>query len=89
MLEKWTGVPTLSGNNAIYNSLSKQERNIYNVVTQNNDAIDLVFGDGNFSNIPLGQFRTYYRNSDNAKYSIQPADTGLAILSVNGADEPV
>ena len=52
--ESWTKVPSLSGNNAIYNSLSKAERNTYNVVTKNNDAIDLVFGDGNFSNLPLG-----------------------------------
>ena len=50
--EAWTKVPSLSGNNAIYNSLSKEERNTYNVVTKNNDAVDLVFGDGNFSNIP-------------------------------------
>ncbi len=72
--EAWTKVPSLSGNNAIYNSLSKAERNTYNVVTKNNDAIDLVFGDGNFSNIPLGSFRTYYRVSDNDKYAIQPSD---------------
>ena len=30
-------------------------------------ATNLVFGDGNFSNIPLGSFRSYYRVSDNEK----------------------
>jgi hypothetical protein len=80
--EQWTKVPALTGNNAIYNSLSKDIRNIYNVVTKNNDAIDLVFGDGNFSNLPLGSFRTYYRTSDNAKYAIQPADMQGISLSV-------
>jgi len=90
--EAWSKVPSLSGNNAIYNSLSKAERNTYNVVTKNNDAIDLVFGDGNFSNIPLGNFRTYYRISDNAKYAIQPADMQDIQLSVpytdaNGAQQ--
>ena len=49
--EKWTQVPSLSGNNAIYNSLSASERNTYNVVTKADDAIDLVFGDGNFSRL--------------------------------------
>jgi hypothetical protein len=44
----WTQVPDLIGNNVIYNSLSADIRDIYNVVTKNNDAIDLVFGDGNF-----------------------------------------
>jgi len=70
----WTKVPDLSGSNVIYNSLSSDVRDIYNVSTKNNDAIDLVFGDGNFSNIPLGTFRLYYRTSDNAKYAIQSAD---------------
>ena len=90
--ESWTKVPSLSGNNAIYNSLAKTERNTYNVVTKNNDTIDLVFGDGNFSNIPLGNFRMYYRISDNAKYAIQPADMQNISLSVpyidaNGAQQ--
>ena len=79
---EWTKVPSLSGNNAIYNSLSKSERNIYNVVTKANDTVDLVFGDGNFSNLPLGSFKTYYRTSDNAKYAIQPADMQNVILAV-------
>ncbi len=90
--ESWTKVPSLSGNNAIYNSLSKAERNTYNVVTKNNDAIDLVFGDGNFSNIPLGSFRTYYRTSDNSKYAIQSSDMQNVQLTVpytdaNGAQQ--
>ena len=84
--ESWTKVPSLTGNNAIYNSLSKDIRNIYNVVTKNNDAIDLVFGDGNFSNLPLGSFRSYYRISDNAKYSLQPADMQNVQIDVNYVD---
>ena len=84
--ESWTKVPSLSGNNAIYNSLSKSERNIYNVVTKANDAIDLVFGDGNFSNIPLGSFRLYYRTSDNAKFAIQSADMQNIQLTVPYSD---
>ena len=90
--ESWTKVPSLSGNNAIYNSLSKAERNIFNVVTKNNDAVDFVFGDGNFSNIPLGSFRTYYRISDNDKYAIQSSDMQNVQLTVpytdaNGAQQ--
>ena len=69
-LQQWTKVPALSGNNAIYNSLSKDIRTLYNVVTNNEDSIDLVFGDGNFADIPLGNFRSYYRVSDNSKFAI-------------------
>ena len=92
IIEQWKKVPALSGNNAIYNSLAKSERNIFNVVSKNNDAVDLVFGDGNFSNLPLGSFRFYYRQSDNAKYAIQPADMQGIVVSIpytdaNGAQQ--
>jgi hypothetical protein len=61
-------------------------------VTKNNDAIDLVFGDGNFSNIPSGSFRLYYRTSANAKYSIQQADMqgitfSMAYEDANGGQQ--
>ena len=92
ILEQWKQVPTLSGNNAVYNSLAKTERNIFNVVTKVGDTIDLVFGDGNFSNLPLGTFRVYTRVSDNAKYAIQPADmtnvqTIIPYIDKNGAQQ--
>ena len=90
--QKWNKVPSLSGNNAIYNTLTKNDRNTYNVVTQNNDTVDLVFGDGNFSNIPLGSFRFYHRVSDNDKYAIQSADmqniqTVIPYTDANGAQQ--
>ena len=90
--ERWTKVPSLSGNNAIYNSLAKSERNIYNVITKVNDTVDLVFGDGNFANIPQGSFRVYTRVSDNAKYAIQPADMQniqlvVPYVDANGAQQ--
>jgi len=92
LAEKWTKVPSLSGNNAIYNSLSKSERNIYNIVTRNNDQIDMVFGDGNFANLPLGSFRAYFRISDNAKYAIQRAEMqniqiNIPYMDANGAQQ--
>ncbi len=92
LLSKWEKVPALSGNNAIYNSLTNNQRNIYNVVTKVNDSIDLVFGDGNFSNLPLGSFRTYFRTSDNTKYALQPADMTTVQIAVpyidkNGAQQ--
>ena len=92
IFETWTKVPSLSGNNAVYNSLAENQRNIYNVVTKENDSIDLVFGDGNFSNLPLGSFRSYYRVSDNAKYAIQPGEMANVQIAVpytdrNGAQQ--
>ena len=88
----WIKVPDLSGNNVIYNSLNSDVRDIYNVVTKNNDAVDLVFGDGNFSNIPSGRFRAYYRTSANSNFSIQPADMqgisfSIAYTDANGSQQ--
>jgi hypothetical protein len=76
--EKWTGVPALSGINVIYNQLS--EKNLYQLNTRTNDQLDIVFGDGSFSNIPQGQFRFYYRTSNGTTYSITPDD--MASVSV-------
>ena len=69
---KWDAVPAISGINVIYNQLS--DKNLYQVNTQNNDQVNLVFGDGSFANIPSGAFRYYFRTSIGAAYTIAPDD---------------
>lgn len=76
--ETWTQVPALAGINVIYNQLA--EKNLYQINTRTSDQVDLVFGDGSFSNIPQGAFRFYYRTSNGTTYSITPDD--LATVSV-------
>jgi hypothetical protein len=68
----WSNVPSITGNNVIYNSLNKSERNIYAVITRENDQIDLSFADGSFGNLPSGPFKLYYRQSNGLSYSIKP-----------------
>jgi len=68
----WTKVPAVTGNNIIYNSINKNDRNIYGVVTRENDQIDLTFADGSFGNLPNGPFRLYYRQSNGLAYTIKP-----------------
>jgi len=68
----WTKVSDLIGNNVIYNSLEKDVKNIYSVMTRENDQIDLNFSDGSFGNLPKGQFVLYYRQSNGTYYSIRP-----------------
>ena len=80
--ELWTQVPTISGNNIIYNSLNKSIKNIYNVITRASDAISLAFSDGVFGNLPLGDFRTYYRVSNGLSYVINPADIRNVAISI-------
>lgn len=72
--ELWAKVPSFEGNNVIYNSLKKNIRNIYGVVTRANDRVSLTFSDGTFGTLPLGTFRTYYRVSNGLSYTINPKD---------------
>jgi len=72
--EYWAQVPSFEGNNIIYNSLNKSIRNIYGVVTRAEDRVSLIFSDGVFGNLPLGNFRVYYRVSNGLNYTINPRD---------------
>jgi len=70
--ELWTKVSTANGNNIIYNSINKKIRNIFDVLTRENDQVSLTFADGTFGNLPQGNFRLYYRTSINKNYVISP-----------------
>ena len=90
--ELWTKVDAVEGNNIIYNSLSKNIRNIYSVLTRANDRISLIFSDGTFGSLPQGQFRVYYRTSKNRRLVIDPSDMkgvniSIPYLSKSGKQE--
>jgi hypothetical protein len=70
----WTKVDAVEGNNIIYNSVNKNIRNIYSVLTRSLDRVRLVFADGTFGNLPQGNFKVYYRTSNGLSYSINPND---------------
>ena len=69
---KWAPVPTVAGINVIYNK--SVDKNLFQINTTVNDNIDLVFGDGAFSNIPVGNFRLYFRTGNAQAYKILPTD---------------
>ncbi len=70
----WTKVDAIEGNNIIYNSVNKNIRNIYSVLTRSQDRVRLIFADGTFGNLPQGNFKVYYRTSNGLSYSINPTD---------------
>lgn len=89
---EWSKVPAITGNNIIYNSLSNNQRNIYGVLTRENDQIDLTFADGSFGNLPSGPFRVYYRQSNGLSYNIKPEQMNniavqLPYISKNGQSQ--
>jgi hypothetical protein len=70
----WTPVNSLVGNNVAYNSIKNNQKNIYSIITKEDDTIDLAFSDGTFGNLPKGPFRVYYRVSNGLRYTISPSD---------------
>ena len=78
--EVWTKVEAVEGNNVIYNSLNKNIRNFFSVLTRVDDRINLIFSDGVFGELPKGNFRTYYRVSENRGMVITP--TALTNISI-------
>lgn len=68
----WTRVDALVGNNVIYNNIANSIRTFYAVSTRANDQIDLNFPDGSFGDLPKGNFRLFYRQSNGQNYTITP-----------------
>ena len=81
-VREWTKVSSLIGNNIAYNSVSQNIRNIYSVITKEDDRIDLKFADGVYGNLPQGAFRVYYRVSNGLFYTIAPAEMRGINISV-------
>jgi hypothetical protein len=71
---QWSKIANINGSNAIYNSTARGIRTLFSVGTRSNDQIDLIFGDDTFSDIPLGNFRSYFRVSNGLTYRVSPAD---------------
>ena len=59
---------------AAVEQLSPGTRDIYSITSRTNDQITLNFGDGVFSTIPVGTFRTYVRASNGLTYIINPVE---------------
>lgn len=62
---RWSQVDTVNEQNLIFNS-DRSTRNKYEVDTLENDQISVLFGDGDFSDAPIGLFRFWMRQSANA-----------------------
>jgi len=72
--ERWSKVPAIVGNNIIYNSLQNSVEKQFAVVTRANDQISLVFSDGVYGELPKGNFKCMFRQSNNLTYQIQKSE---------------
>lgn len=65
---EWVNVDVANSQNIIFNT--NPNRNKYEIETLVDDQIRLIFGDGNFANIPSGLFEIWTRTSANEDYVI-------------------
>lgn len=67
--QRWTCVDSLKEQNLYFNNV--KDRTKYEIETREGDQISLVFGDGDFSEAPFGNFRFWLRQSANQSLVIQ------------------
>ena len=58
-------------------------RPIYTLNSRTNDQITMVFGDGVFSEIPVGTFRAYVRASNGLQYIINPEEMQAVTIPIS------
>jgi len=58
-------------------------RAIYTINSRTNDQITMVFGDGVFSEIPVGTFRAYVRASNGLQYIINPEEMQAVTIPIS------
>ena len=58
-------------------------KQIYSVNSRFNDQVSYIFGDGVFSQIPVGTFRAYVRAGNALTYTIQPTDMQGLSVAIN------
>lgn len=89
--ERWTQVDTVSEQNLVFNN-DRTTRRKYEVDSRENDQIAVIFGDGDFSDIPVGSFQFWMRQSANQslviqKNKVQGEVMGFAYNSQNTTNE--
>jgi hypothetical protein len=79
--DQWTQVENIyaSGNT----QLAVENRKFFSVTSRTEDNITFNFGDGVFSEIPVGSFRAYMRRSNGAKYVISPEEVQNVSVNFN------
>jgi hypothetical protein len=79
--DSWVKVDSSFGANTVFNNIRHDIRKLFTIKTQDNDAIDFMFGDGVFSEIPRGIIRLWYRTGLNKSYMLAPEDIGTTSIS--------
>ena len=79
--QEWTFVESVYS--AAVEQASPNIRSVFSVTSRANDQITLDFGDGVFSQIPVGSFRCYVRASNGLQYIINPEEMQSVIIPIS------
>lgn len=82
-LISWNKVPAIFNSNITYNNIPIDQRNIFSVLTRDNDQITLRFSDGRFGNAPSGNILVAYRVSNGQTYQIKPLEIDNVQLQIS------
>ncbi len=78
---EWSYVESIYA--AAIEQLVPDQRKIYSITSRTNDQITLSFGDGVFSEIPVGAYRCYVRASNGLEYIINPEEMQAIPIVMN------
>jgi len=90
--DEWTEVENIYASNN--SQLDTEDRKFFSVTSRAADQVTLNFGDGVFSDIPVGTYRSYLRESNGLEYVInaeelQNIDVSLSYTSRTGRPETI
>ena len=74
LITEWKKVPALFSENITFNSLPTTDRNVFSVVTRDDDRISVRFSDGRFGTAPVGNIKVWTRTGNGKRYQIRPQD---------------
>ena len=83
VLKNWKKVPAVFSENITFNSLPSGERDIFSVVTRDEDKAAIRFSDGIFGNAPSGNISAWYRTANGQQYVIKPLDIDRVTLAIS------
>jgi hypothetical protein len=80
--ERWQQVDTVAEQNLVFNDI-RSTRKKFEVDTRENDQVTVIFGDGDFSDAPIGSYRFWLRQSANRSIVIQKNRISNQVMALN------
>ena len=69
IIERWENVEAVNEENLVFNNIKSRKK--FEIESLENNRVRLIFGAGDFSDIPMGDFKIWARQSQNSNVIIQ------------------